>query len=213
MCYPSFQSVFGVFLQFTGILLYPQGYSQLLLGNLVFHPLRKGSTMKKLIISVLAISTMAISPLTFSASAVTTSVSSDVKAKLIYLVEEEKLARDVYAVLATKNGIVKFANITKSEQNHMDQLSVILKTYGFKNPTIGEKAGVFTNKSLTALYKTIMKTAGLSYADAIAAGVLIEKTDIKDLNALIKVNTQADIALVLSNLLRGSQNHLAAFSR
>jgi hypothetical protein len=58
-----------------------------------------------------------------------------------------------------------------------------------------------------------MTKGALSSADAIAVGVLIEQTDIKDLNTLSKSVTQADIKLVLANLLKGSENHLAAFSR
>jgi hypothetical protein len=58
-----------------------------------------------------------------------------------------------------------------------------------------------------------MKTAPNSSADAIAAGVLIEKTDIADIEKMIKGFTQADIKTVLNSLLSGSQKHLAAFSR
>jgi hypothetical protein len=147
------------------------------------------------------------------ATAATPTVSATVKAQLIYLIQEEKLARDVYAALAKSTSINKFANITKSEQTHMDQLKVIFKTYGIKDPTLTLKAGVFVDKKLTALYKTLMTKGALSSADAIAVGVLIENTDIKDLNTLSKSVTQADIKLVIANLLKGSENHLAAFSR
>lgn len=147
------------------------------------------------------------------ATAATPTVSAAVKAQLIYLIQEEKLARDVYAALAKTTSINKFANITKSEQTHMDQLKVILKTYGIKDPTLTLKAGVFVDKKLTALYKTLMTKGALSSVDAIAVGVLIEQTDIKDINTLSKSITQADIKLVLANLLKGSENHLAAFSR
>ena len=58
-----------------------------------------------------------------------------------------------------------------------------------------------------------MTKAVLSSADALAVGVLIEQTDIKDINAMAKNVTQADIKLTLANLLKGSENHLAAFSR
>ena len=146
------------------------------------------------------------------ASGATPTVSATLKAQLIYIIQEEKLARDVYSALAKTTTINKFANITKSEQSHMDQLKVILKTYGIKDPTLNLKVGVFVDKKLTALYKTLMTKGALSSADAIAVGVLIEQTDIKDL-ALIKNVTQADIKLTLANLLKGSQNHLAAFSR
>jgi len=147
------------------------------------------------------------------ATAATPTVSATVKAQLIYLIQEEKLARDVYAALAKSTSINKFANITKSEQTHVDQLRVIFKTYGIKDPTVTLKVGVFVDKKLTALYKTLMTKGVLSSADAIGVGVLIEQTDIKDLNTLSKSVTQADIKLVLANLLKGSENHLAAFSR
>jgi hypothetical protein len=146
------------------------------------------------------------------ASGATPTVTATLKAQLIYIIQEEKLARDVYSALAKTTTINKFANITKSEQSHMDQLKVILMTYGIKDPTLDLKVGVFVDKKLTALYKTLMTKGALSSADAIAVGVLIEQTDIKDL-ALIKNVTQADIKLTLANLLKGSQNHLAAFSR
>jgi hypothetical protein len=147
------------------------------------------------------------------ASGATPTVTATLKAQLIYIIQEEKLARDVYSALAKTTTINKFANITKSEQSHMDQLKVILMTYGIKDPTLDLKVGVFVDKKLTALYKTLMTKGALSSADAIAVGVLIEQTDIKDINAMTKNVTQADIKLTLANLLKGSQNHLAAFSR
>ena len=135
--------------------------------------------------------------------------------------EETKIFARLYAdivvrvnqLLKAKGFSQKFGNITPSEQSHMDLLAGILKTYGIANPTTGLKAGVFKDKNLTALYAKIMKTAPNSSADAIAAGVLIEKTDIADIEKMIKGFTQADIKTVLNSLLSGSQKHLAAFTR
>jgi hypothetical protein len=169
--------------------------------------------MKLRYISAIAVAVLVGVTTLSLATAATPTVSATVKAQLIYLIQEEKLARDVYAALANSTSINKFGNITKSEQTHVDQLRVIFKTYGIKDPTVTLKVGVFVDKKLTALYKTLMTKGALSSADAIAVGVLIEQTDIKDLNTLSKSVTQADIKLVLANLLKGSENHLAAFSR
>ena len=49
------------------------------------------------------------------------------KLQLQYLVEEEKLARDVYAYFAENVTSQKFSNIVKSEQTHMDAISALLK--------------------------------------------------------------------------------------
>ena len=147
------------------------------------------------------------------AQAATPTVSSKVKTQLLYLIEEEKLARDVYAALDAVSISQKFSNIAKSEQTHMDAVAVLLKTYGIKNPTIGKAPGEFTDKSLTALYKTLVAKGKLSELDAISVGILIEKKDLADLATLAKTVKKADIKLTLANLKKGSENHLAAFQR
>jgi len=147
------------------------------------------------------------------AQAATPTVSATTKAQLLYLVEEEKLARDVYAALDAVSVSPKFKNISGSEQTHMDAVAVLLKTYGIKNPTIGKAAGEFTDKSLTALYKTLVAKGKLSELDAISVGILIEKKDLADLATLSKTVKKADIKLTLANLKKGSENHLAAFQR
>jgi hypothetical protein len=123
------------------------------------------------------------------------------------------LARDVYAALDAVSVSPKFKNISGSEQTHMDAVAVLLKTYGIKNPTIGKAAGEFTDKSLTALYKTLVAKGKLSELDAISVGILIEKKDLADLATLAKTVKKADIKLTLANLKKGSENHLAAFQR
>ena len=147
------------------------------------------------------------------AQAATPTVSATTKAQLLYLVEEEKLARDVYAALDAVSVSPKFKNISGSEQTHMDAVAVLLKTYGIKNPTIGKAAGEFTDKSLTALYKTLVAKGKLSELDAISVGILIEEKDLADLAKLSKTVKKTDIKTAIAFLKKGSENHLAAFQR
>lgn len=147
------------------------------------------------------------------AQAATPTVSATVKAQLLYLVEEEKLARDVYAALDAVSISPKFKNISGAEQTHMDYISALLMTYGVKNPTIGKKPGEFTNKSLSALYKTLVTKGKKSSIDALQVGILIEKKDLADLATLSKSVTRTDIKTAISYLKKGSENHLRAFQR
>jgi hypothetical protein len=147
------------------------------------------------------------------AQAATPTVSATVKAQLLYLVEEEKLARDVYAALDAVSISPKFQNISGAEQTHIDYISALLVTYGIKNPTIGKKAGVFTNKSLAALYKTLVAKGKKSSIDALQVGILIEEKDLADLATLSKSITQTDIKTAVAFLKKGSENHLRAFKR
>lgn len=144
-------------------------------------------------------------------SAVVTKLTTAQKAQLQYLVEEEKLARDVYQYLATKVTTQKFSNIVKSEQTHMTAISDLLKTYKITNPTVGKAAGVFKDPKLQSLYNSLTKTGSASVPAAYGVGVSIEKLDIADLQKMLKTTWPNDVKLALERLLSGSQNHLAAF--
>lgn len=169
--------------------------------------------MRTTIRSLASLVGLAVIATVIPAQAATPTVSANTKAQLLYLIEEEKLARDVYTALDAVSISPKFKNIAQSEQTHMDAVAVLLKTYGIKNPTIGKAAGEFSDKSLASLYKTLVAKGKLSEMDAISVGILIEKKDLADLATLSKTVKKADIKLVLANLKKGSENHLAAFQR
>ena len=135
------------------------------------------------------------------------------KLQLQYLVEEEKLARDVYAYLAANVTSQKFSNITKSEQTHMDNISALLKKYNFFNPTLTRAPGVFRDAELQKLYNDLIAKGSVSVLAAMQVGVAIEELDIADLKKMMVTPAPADVKLAYDLLLKGSCNHLAAFSR
>ena len=156
-----------------------------------------------------AIAAVGFAPLANAAARPTTAQ----KLQLQYLIEEEKLARDVYLYLAENVTSSKFANIAKSEQTHMDQIAALLKKYHYFNPTLTRAEGVFRDKSLQALYNQLIEQGSANVAAAFQVGRDIENLDIKDLQEMLKATMPADMKLALNNLLKGSYNHLAAFSR
>lgn len=135
------------------------------------------------------------------------------KLQLQYLVEEEKLARDVYAYLAANVTSQKFSNITKSEQTHMDNISALLKKYNFFNPTLTRAPGVFRDAVLQKLYNDLTAQGSASFAAAMQVGIAIEELDIADLKKMMITPAPTDVKLAYDLLLKGSYNHLAAFSR
>ena len=169
--------------------------------------------MKKKIISVMVIAGITILGSGLPAYSAVPYTSAALQSRLKYMVEEEKLARDVYTVLAKTAAYPRFKNIANAEQFHLDQMSMVLKDYGLWNPTLKRGPGVFYNKELSALYKTLITKGQLSALDAIQVGIIIEEKDIADLTAMEKLITQEDIQFVVNYLKAGSQNHLAAFKR
>lgn len=57
-----------------------------------------------------------------------------------------------------------------------------------------------------------MTQGSQSLADALKVGVAIEEIDILDLQTRLAQTDNADIELVYGNLLKGSHNHLRAFT-
>ncbi len=169
---------------------------------------------KKVSIAVVAALLGALAMAPGASAAVTSRPTTAQKLQLQYLVEEEKLARDVYAYLAANVTSQKFSNIVKSEQTHMDNVAAVLKTYNFFNPTTTRAAGVFRDQELQALYNQLTAQGSASVADAFGVGVAIEKLDISDLEKMLKVTSMpADMRAMMELLLKASYNHLAAFQR
>ena len=169
--------------------------------------------MNKKIIAILAIAGITVLGSGLPAYSAVPYTSAALQSRLKYMVEEEKLSRDVYTVLAKTSAYPKFKNIANAEQFHLDQMSMVLKDYGLWNATLKRGPGVFYNKELSALYKTLVAKGQLSALDAIEVGIIIEEKDIADLTAMEKLITQDDIQFVVNYLKAGSQNHLAAFKR
>jgi hypothetical protein len=129
-----------------------------------------------------------------------------------FMREEEKLARDVYLSLYDVWQIRAFQNISRSEQQHMDQIKLLIDSYGLSD-TVQEQIGVFTNSELQNLYDSLITRGKTSQIEALRVGALVEEVDIQDLQqALVETNNPA-LEIVYSNLKKGSYNHLNAFVR
>jgi hypothetical protein len=131
---------------------------------------------------------------------------------LIFMREEEKLAHDVYVTLYSTWGLPVFQNIANSESTHTAAVKTLLDRYGIADPAAGKSVGEFTNPDLQKLYDKLVAQGGKSLAEALKVGAAIEEIDILDLQTRMARTTNADIKLVYSNLMRGSENHLRAFT-
>ena len=130
---------------------------------------------------------------------------------LVFMREEEKLARDVYITLYEKWGVSIFSNISQSEQTHTEAVLSVLVKYGLKDPVADDTVGAFTNVDLKKMYSDLTTQGLTSLNEALMVGVIIEDLDIADLQKQIAKTDNEDIKLVYENLMRGSRNHLRSF--
>jgi len=134
------------------------------------------------------------------------------KVDLYYLLEEEKLARDVYRTLGQKWNLNVFNNIQMSEQRHMEMAEQLL---------IAEKAvykiypetGRFYNAELQQTYDDLIAKGLTSEKAALEAGLAIEEMDIADLTLLIQNPENKQHLDILTALRDASERHKSAFLR
>ena len=131
---------------------------------------------------------------------------------LVFLIEEEKLAHDVYTVLYEEYGSKVFGNILESEATHQDQVLGLLDQYDVEDPRSSD-IGVFNDPDLQALYDQLIEKGMTSSQDAFEVGVMIEEKDIADITFQLAGASDPDVIEVLEKLRSGSENHLRAFNR
>jgi hypothetical protein len=130
---------------------------------------------------------------------------------ILYMREEEKLARDVYLQLYELWGTNNFNNIGSSEQTHMDAMGSLIERYNLDDPVKDEESGQFMNQELQQLYDELVEQGSRSEIDALMVGAAIEEIDIIDIEEYVAQTDKQDIITVYDNLLKGSRNHLRSF--
>jgi hypothetical protein len=140
------------------------------------------------------------------------SLTAAEKADLLYMREEEKLARDTYLTLYEKWGLNVFSNIANSEQSHMEAILRLVSKYRLTDPAAGTAVGEYTDPRLQTLYNDLIAEGNTSSLAALKVGAMIEEVDMRDINASIARTKRTDIRKVYGNLLCGSRNHLRAFA-
>lgn len=156
---------------------------------------------------------------TISSEAVTEAINqeppqalTDVERKgILFVREEEKLARDVYSQLYKVWDLNNMNNIASSEQTHMDAMKSLIDRYGLDDPVTGMGTGEFRDPKLQQLYDELVEKGGKSEIDALEVGAAIEEIDIIDIEEYVAQTHKQDIITVYENLMKGSRNHLRSF--
>lgn len=133
-------------------------------------------------------------------------------AALDHLMQDEKLARDLYTQLSVEWGLPVFANIAASEQRHMDAVAQQLRAYGLQDPTRGLGPGELVDGELQEAYFGLLELGLGSVEEALLAGAMVEDLDIHDLDKLKGLAAGEPALLRMVEQLRcASENHMRAF--
>lgn len=142
----------------------------------------------------------------------TITLDADATAGLLYMIEEEKLARDLYDAFFEQNGNLVFDRISNSEQRHLDSLLQVAEQAGIDISALSTTAGLFANTELQSLYDSLLATGDDSLEAALQAAIAVEQADIADLASYGADPELGILGIVYARLEQASEHHLAAFS-
>lgn len=133
---------------------------------------------------------------------------------ILYMRQEEKVARDVYLLLGDTWNLSIFKNIASSEQNHMDAIKKLIVSYSLTDPEPDEIEipGVFSNQDFQDMYDELIARGLSSPKEAMSVGQDIENKDIADLSYYSANTELKDILQVYKKLSDASNRHLDRFS-
>ncbi|SMG49860.1 DUF2202 domain-containing protein [Arenibacter troitsensis] len=138
-----------------------------------------------------------------------TNLTNEDRAALLFMLEEEKLARDTYTYLEDLWVTNQFSNIKKSEQSHMDAVRGLLDQYNISYSLLSY--GEFNNPDIQKLYDQFIDYGSENVANALEVGANIEDLDIVDLALYIDATANSAMIQVFESLQCGSRNHLRSF--
>jgi len=147
---------------------------------------------------------------TMSPATAAAALSSREKDGLIFIWEEEKMARDLYTSFYEKDKLSIFSDLARSEQSHMDQARAIVDKYALTIPEKDEQ-GVFRNLTLQKIHDELLARGLSSDQDALKAAATFEEISIMDLEKELNATHAVDVKAMYQGLLAGSQKHLRSY--
>ncbi len=149
-----------------------------------------------------------------TATATSTPAGSSTSSGLAFSREEERMAQDLYAALATTYDQARpMSMITRSETQHFDAIGALLSTYDIADPSAGRPPGSYAFPELQALYDEWLAKGRTGLNAAYEVGVALEQRDIADLKKAITATSEPDVVATYQRLLSASERHQAAFER
>lgn len=132
-------------------------------------------------------------------------------ADLVFGVEEERVAHDLYVAAFERWNLGVFDRISAAETQH--EAAFVLLAASVKVALPPAVRGVYATAELQSMYQQLLALVSESAPAALRAGALVEETDIVELRRMIATVQDDRTREVLAHLEAASGRHLRAFVR
>lgn len=143
---------------------------------------------------------------------VTSPLTADEIEFLYALREDEKISHDLNVAFSSLYPtVVQFTKISTAEATHIATIERLFDYYEIEYPPLNPK-GVFSDEYRQARYNELL-AEGNTLENAYKVIASLEEENIISYNDVLKSISNPNIAIIVSNLLRSSTNHLRAIVR
>jgi len=135
--------------------------------------------------------------------------SAEEQSDLQFMVEKEKLLKNVYQEMYDTYETHLFKTIIDCKEKHITLLSARLAKYGAENPAAYLGDGLFSNSSIQQIYDSFIAEGQIDLTNSIMYLKDMEENHIVDIeNTLSKAEGNIDIVRVYNICLMESKAHL-----
>ncbi len=138
-------------------------------------------------------------------------LSAAAHAALLFQIDEERMAHDLYVAFGEAWDLRPFRNIAAAETRHAAALKALAERAGVTVPAA--TPGTYATAEVQARYDALLAQGQISAMEALQASAFVEEQDIVDLRALAATTDSPDLESVVAALETGSTHHLNAFVR
>lgn len=140
-------------------------------------------------------------------------ISAEESKQVIQILEQRKMARDLYYKLYKTWHSDTFKRLSDSEQIYLNSLKKLTTKLNIIDPTIDDTKGVFSSDYITKLYIDFSKIGLSSDYEAFRIAATVQDLMINDINQLLNSSSDKSIIDAMNNTKQGSISHLRACNR
>lgn len=129
---------------------------------------------------------------------------------MAFILEEERMAKDLYLEFYKTTRLPVFLDVAGSEEIHIASILTLMERRGLTGPA--EAPGVYADEALQEMYEDLLAGADGPEA-ALRAAAHVEEASVHDLSMEIEGTIEPDLISVYGGLMVGSQKHLRTFVR
>lgn len=130
---------------------------------------------------------------------------------LLYMIEKEKMMRNIYKTMFQEYNVELFQSIYQAKESHLSLLSSKIDKYDVHNPLVYSAENEFENSSLQLVYDDFLAKKLIYEIEALNFVKNMEERHINYVETTVsQVDGNDDIVSVYNVILLGSQAHLDA---